>query len=49
VLVVKGKENPTSEFDLLEIVEITPGRQVTYASDHPQFAGGQLGTCNNGA
>ena len=24
VLVVKGKENPTSEFDLLEIVEVTP-------------------------
>jgi ABC-type branched-subunit amino acid transport system substrate-binding protein len=49
VLVVKGKENPTSEFDLLEIVEITPVEQVTYAPDHPQFAGGQLGTCNPGA
>ena len=31
VLVVKGKENPTSEFDLLEIVEVTPVDQVTYA------------------
>jgi branched-chain amino acid transport system substrate-binding protein len=49
VLVVKGKENPTSEFDLLEIVEITPVAQVTYPPDHPQFAGGELGTCNNGA
>ncbi|MCK0149250.1 substrate-binding protein [Marivita sp. S6314] len=49
VLVVKGKENPTSEFDLLEIVEVTPVDQVTYAPDHPQFAGGQLGSCNNGA
>jgi ABC-type branched-subunit amino acid transport system substrate-binding protein len=49
VLVVKGKENPESEFDLLEIVEITPKGQVWYASDHPQFAGGQLGSCNNGA
>ncbi|MBB5515206.1 ABC-type branched-subunit amino acid transport system substrate-binding protein [Rubricella aquisinus] len=49
VLVVKGKENPTSEFDLLEIVEITPVSQVTYAPDHPQFAGGALGTCNPGA
>ncbi|MEL6167134.1 MAG: substrate-binding protein [Pseudomonadota bacterium] len=49
VLVVKGKENPTSEFDLLEIVEITPVEQVTYAPDHPQFAGGELGTCNPGA
>lgn len=49
VLVVKGKENPQSEFDLLEIVEITPMDQVTYPADHPQFAGGDLGTCNNGA
>jgi ABC-type branched-subunit amino acid transport system substrate-binding protein len=49
VLVVKGKENPTSEFDLLEIVEVTPVDQVTYAPDHPQFAGGSLGTCNSGA
>ncbi|PXW69225.1 amino acid/amide ABC transporter substrate-binding protein (HAAT family) [Loktanella sp. PT4BL] len=49
VLVVKGKENPENEFDLLEIVEITPVAQVTYPADHPQFAGGALGTCNPGA
>ena len=49
VLVVKGKENPENEFDLLEIVEVTPVDQVTYAPDHPQFAGGELGTCNPGA
>jgi ABC-type branched-subunit amino acid transport system substrate-binding protein len=49
VLVVRGKENPTSEFDLLEIVEVTPVEQVTYAPDHPQFAGGNLGSCNPGA
>ncbi|TCS67217.1 substrate-binding protein [Primorskyibacter sedentarius] len=49
VLVVKGKENPTSEFDLLEIVEVTPRAQVEYAADHPMFAGGQLGSCNPGA
>jgi ABC-type branched-subunit amino acid transport system substrate-binding protein len=49
VLVVKGKENPESEFDLLEIVEVTPVEQVTYPHDHPQFAGGALGSCNNGA
>ncbi len=48
VLVVKGKENPTSEFDLLEIVEITPRAQVEYAPDNPMFAGGNLGTCNAG-
>ena len=51
VLVVKGKENPTSEFDLLEIVEVTPVDQVTYAPDHPQMGGAEasLGSCNPGA
>ena len=49
VLVVKGKENPENEFDLLEIVEVTPAAQVTYPVDHPQFAGGELGDCNSGA
>ncbi|EAU44671.1 MULTISPECIES: substrate-binding protein [Salipiger] len=48
VLVVRGKENPTSEFDLLEVVEITPRGQVEYAPDHPMFAGGALGSCNPG-
>nr|WP_323780798.1 substrate-binding protein [Amylibacter sp.] len=49
VLVVKGKDNPTSEFDLLEVVEVTPRAQVEYAPDHPMFAGGDLGKCNPGA
>ncbi len=51
VLVVRGKENPTSEFDLLEVVEITPVAQVTYAPDHPQMGGAEatLGECNPGA
>ncbi|MBY6138653.1 substrate-binding protein [Leisingera daeponensis] len=49
VLVVRGKENPTSEFDLLEVVEVTPRAQVEYAPDHPMFAGGSLGECNPGA
>ncbi|MFT4727411.1 MAG: branched-chain amino acid transport system substrate-binding protein [Granulosicoccus sp.] len=49
VLVVKGAENPTSQFDLLEVVEVTPRAQVEYEVDHPMFAGGDLGTCNNGA
>lgn len=48
VLVVKGKENPSSQFDLLEVVEVTPRAQVEYPVDHPMFAGGDLGTCNNG-
>jgi len=46
---VKGKENPTSEFDVLEVVEITPRGQVEYPADHPMFAGGALGKCNPGA
>ena len=51
VLVVKGKENPTSEFDLLEIVEVTPAAQVSYEPDHPQMGGAAatLGSCNPGA
>ncbi|PIE09361.1 MAG: branched-chain amino acid ABC transporter substrate-binding protein [Rhodobacterales bacterium] len=48
VLVVRGKENPDSEFDLLEVVEITPRGQVEYAADHPMFTGGALGECNAG-
>ena len=49
VLVVKGKENPSSEFDLLEVVEVTPRAQVEYPVDHAMFAGGDLGDCNSGA
>ncbi len=49
VVVVRGKENPENEFDLVEIVEVTPVDQVTYDPEHPQFAGGALGNCNNGA
>ncbi len=45
VLVVKGKENPSSEFDLLEIVEVTPAAQVTYDAS---IFGGELGSCNAG-
>ena len=46
VLVVKGKENPTSQFDLLEVVEEVPTEQVTY---DPAIFGGELGSCNAGA
>jgi len=49
VLVVRGKENPESEFDLLEVVQVTPASQVTYDPEHPMFAGGSLGQCNPGA
>lgn len=48
VLVMKGKDNPTNEYDTLEVVEVTPRAQVEYAPDHPMFAGGALGECNAG-
>ncbi|RVU38243.1 ABC transporter substrate-binding protein [Hwanghaeella grinnelliae] len=46
VLVVKGKENPSSKFDVLEVVEVTPRAQVEYPAD---MLGGELGPYNNGA
>lgn len=51
VLVMKGRENPTNEYDTLEVVEVTPRAQVEYAPDHPMFGGSEasLGTCNPGA
>ena len=51
VLVVRGAQNPTSAYDTLEIVEITPVEQVTYEPNHPMFGGDDatLGTCNPGA
>ncbi|MGH1369459.1 MAG: substrate-binding protein [Maritimibacter sp.] len=51
VLVMKGADNPTTEYDTLEVVEVTPRAQVEYAPDHPMFGGAEasLGTCNDGA
>jgi len=40
VLVVRGNENPSSQFDLLEVVKIVPRDQVTY---DPAIFGGELG------
>ncbi len=45
VLVVKGKENPSSKFDVLEVVEVTPRSQVEYPAS---LLGGELGPYNNG-
>lgn len=45
VLVVKGKENPSSKFDVLEVVEVTPRAQVEYPAS---MLGGELGPYNNG-
>ncbi len=47
VLVVKGKENPSSQFDLLEIVQEVPTEQVIYEHTIPDVAG-ELGACNAG-
>ena len=46
VLVVKGKENPANNFDLLEIVDVTPREKLMY---DPSIFGGELGACNPGA
>lgn len=46
VLVVKGKENPTSKFDVLEVVEVTPRAQVEYPAS---LLGGELGPYNDGS
>ncbi len=40
VLVMRGNENPTSQFDLLEIVQEVPRKQVEYPAD---IFGGELG------
>ncbi|MBI1416496.1 MAG: ABC transporter substrate-binding protein [Limimaricola sp.] len=48
-LVMKGKSDPTGPYDNLEIVEATPVSKVWYEPDNEMFAGGDLGTCNNGA
>ncbi|MEM1384837.1 MAG: substrate-binding protein [Pseudomonadota bacterium] len=45
-LVVRGNENPTSQFDLLEVVDEVPTEKLTY---DPSIFGGDLGTCNPGA
>jgi branched-chain amino acid transport system substrate-binding protein len=51
VLVMKGNENPSTKYDVLEIVEVTPVAQVWYEPDNPMFGGPEasLGECNNGA
>ena len=46
VLVVRGKENPKKDFDLLELVDIIPAEAVTF---DPAIFGGELGSCNPGA
>ncbi|MCF8478174.1 MAG: substrate-binding protein [Pseudolabrys sp.] len=37
VLVVRGKEKPSSQFDLLEVVKTVPRKQVTYVSNIKAF------------
>ena len=45
VLVVKGNENPSSQFDLLKVVEVTPRAKVEYSPDMEGYQG-DLGSCN---
>jgi branched-chain amino acid transport system substrate-binding protein len=40
VLVVRGNENPSSQFDLLNVVQEVPRSQVEYPHD---MLGGELG------
>ena len=42
VLVVRGNQNPSSQFDLLEVVQEVPRAQVEY---DPEMLGGELGSC----
>lgn len=51
VVVTRGKQEPENEYDLVEIVEVTPVEKVTYAPDDPAFGGEDvtLGECNNSA
>ena len=42
VLVVRGNENPSSQFDLLQVVQEVPRSQVEYS---PTMLGGELGEC----
>jgi len=37
VLVVRGKENPENQFDLLEVVKVVPRADVTYDPNIPAF------------
>ncbi len=37
VLVVRGKEKPENQFDLLDIVKVVPRSQVEYSPDNPAF------------
>ena len=46
VLVVRGKESPENNYDLLEVVQVVERDKVTY---DPSIFGGELGQCNNGA
>jgi ABC-type branched-subunit amino acid transport system substrate-binding protein len=44
VLVVRGNDKPSSQFDLLQVVQQVPRSQVEYEAS---MLGGDLGSCNN--
>jgi len=45
VLVVRGKASPESQFDVLEVFQVTPREKITY---EPELLGGELGPYNDG-
>lgn len=48
VIVAQGKPEPISNFDLLEVVSITPRVQLEFNPNGETFAG-DLGSCNSGS
>ncbi|MDG1764438.1 MAG: substrate-binding protein [Paracoccaceae bacterium] len=46
VLIMRGKENPANDFDLLELVDVAPAEAVTF---DPKIFGRELGSCNLGS
>ncbi|MFP4538419.1 MAG: substrate-binding protein [Dichotomicrobium sp.] len=46
VLVVRGKTEPETEYDVLEVFQVTPREEITY---DPELLGGELGPYNDGA
>lgn len=47
-LVVRGRNSPSSKYDILEISSVVPRADIEYATTSPAFAG-DLGDCNDGA
>ena len=42
-LVVRGNQDPSSNFDLLEVMDVVSREKLTYDPNKHPFAGGELG------